>query len=79
MKGDPGKEEIDRRVNAAEHRGLSKETHRDGGAGDDVVDEIKELEIGKGEGDESEEGFHEPAAAVILQPVFARPSPGGGQ
>ena len=33
---------------------------------------LKELQIGEGEGDESEKSFREPAAAVFLQPVFAR-------
>ena len=71
MKRNPGEEKINRCINAAEERGLGEERRRKRGPGHDVVNQVKELQIGEEECDQPKKCMCQPSGAVALEPVSA--------
>lgn len=67
-----GEQQVEDNVETGERGGFREERERDYGAGDDIVSEIKQLQIREDERDKGEENATQPGAAVLLQPIFAR-------
>src|SRR6476659_165765 len=65
-------QQIDRGVRTSEQYSFVKKRERNRRANNDIIDKIKQLQIGEEKCNESQKCVCHPAAAACLQPVFAR-------